>query len=173
MRSFLIAMVSSILLSSCCSVVRERGQARGDKDWLNYDAIMATLANQAIGARDDWQAGFARDRHLIALRKEADLLLELSEPANLKVLDSKVKGYFPTNEFPVADLQKFVRSYQRHRPIGFAIVMIPSLFSIEKGRPMELDLMREIDLVLCKAGVKKRMFQLEKGHVLELHSWRD
>lgn len=95
---------------------------------------------------------------MVALQKHANILLKLVqvEPEQLKVLHSSLAGVKTNVIFPVSDLGKFIFSARHGKPLKSIVIILPQIYS---GRTPENELMRDMDAVLCNAGVKQRTFE--------------
>jgi hypothetical protein len=96
------------------------------------------------------------DRRLAELQSQADTVFELRDWKTLKVLSCKLKRVFPSEEFSLVDLHKYLRGSRK--PIDFVVVYIPPGMPIDKGTSPD-DVTHEIVRVMGNGAVRRLMFQ--------------
>lgn len=128
-----------------------------NEDWLNVGRIKNALAEE-IAITSNQDLGLDHQKKLVALQKHANILLKLVdvEPEQLKVLHSSLTVVQTNFAFPVSDLGQFISSANHGKPIRSVVIILPQVYL---GRTPEIELMRDMDAVLCNAGVKQRTFE--------------
>ena len=152
------------LLIGCSST-----QPPCDQSWLlDGDKVKHYIETEYAGLlrKDqpftDEQAYAEHHAKMLALRKSAELVLEVNDAHTMKLLASKLDVSFPKNEFPIADLEKYLTA-RRHKPIRLVIITTGDFF--------DFHVIAQIDRILCKAGAKERMVQSEHDmYIMEIHS---
>jgi hypothetical protein len=164
-RTAVVLGITSILgLSGCAdpripagdpsqSVAKTNGC---NQDWLSDGQFRNAVAKEIamIGNQD---LRLDHQKRMVGLQEHADILLELEDPEpQLKVLHSSMMGVRTNVIFPVSNLGEFLLSAKRRKPIKSVAIILPPIYD---GKTPEIELMRDMDAVLCNAGVKQRVFE--------------
>ena len=168
-------VAAGLLFCSCASSTHQVGQIEGSvktlekantsraakrsdgEHWLDTDRIEAAVDNQAHTWGKDPQAFSKHVHDLYELQRRADVLMELD--GGLKALATHVTNTLPNGVFPVADLPRYFPPGSSRSPVGLVVVVMYEPVPVIEGEPSRPQLLRRIDAVLRKSGVKRRVYE--------------
>lgn len=127
-----------------------------NQSWLSESQLTNALAKEwfIISNQDSRQQ---HQKLMIELQEQADILLELADSEHLKILRSNIPNFEQNAIFPITNLNKFIIEPRHGKQIECVAVILPHIYS---GESPEIELIRDMDSVLCTGGVKHRVFEI-------------
>jgi|GEM_PF-6237441 len=121
---------------------------------------------------ENGEARLAHLRELKALQQQAEILLEVSPPKNIRLLASKIRKRLPRVEFPIAQIPNYFPKMSDGQRAKLVVVMMSDIWL--GSWPDERELMRLIDKCLRSEGVKRRVYMvLDNFHYYDVDSATD
>jgi hypothetical protein len=173
--SITISVGTVLLFCSCAPPTGQVGQAGGsaktqnkattrkgpkpsdDEHWLDTDRIEAAVDDQAKACSKDPQAFSKHVHDLYELQRCADVLMELD--GGLRALATRVTNSLPNGVFPIADLPRYFPPGPSRPAVGLVVVVMHGPVPVLEGQPSRPQLLRRIDTILRRSGVKRRVHE--------------
>jgi hypothetical protein len=146
----IVGVVSALAFG--CAITRSHSSTSG-QTWLDEDHLKDISSRQTYNPPAD----------LLELRQCADVLIQLYDQENLRMLATKIKIDFSNGKFPISDLAKYFPRHERDQAIGLAVVVVYGSFPADPGKPNLVYILPKLDKVFVDGGVKRRVYEIIPG----------
>jgi len=131
--------------------------------WLGEDRVAAIEKSQNQIMSKGEKASSDHINRIQAIQKQSEILFKLCDQESMELVESKVAISFPSTRFPISELHKYFPPLNNRQPINLVVVLVPSGFPLEEGKPSLLEILRVIDRFLREGNVKRRVFVMSDG----------